>query len=106
MENKLKELFVPFDIAKKMCDMGFDEMCLGYWFIDGSSPEPHYVSRAKYQFGEIGAPVWSQVIDWIFYKWLSCVNYSPYRDIMEKDIRDTIEYNIKQDQEYGTTEGR
>lgn len=96
MSNKLKELFVPFDIAKRMHDLGFDEMCLGYWYIDGSSSEPYYIARARYQFGEIGAPVWQQAQKWISDTYGTDIEIGSYdvRDDRERQNNEPWHYEV------------
>jgi len=68
----MKKLFVPFNIAKKLKDLGFDEDSMGYYNPDGSlhlidSAAFHYdgISKNSGYQDIIAAPLWQQVTAWL-----------------------------------------
>lgn len=62
----LQEQFVPYNIAVKLKELGFNEECLAtidqteYLHIKGTKNNP----RASMMYDIIKAPLWSQVFDW------------------------------------------
>lgn len=72
----LENLFVTYDIALLLKDLGFDEECFGFFTYlgeirrytnhDGDLNEFQSVKNSKIKMGEkwCVAPLWSQVIDW------------------------------------------
>jgi hypothetical protein len=68
----MKNEFVPYNIAKKLKDMGFDEPCISYY--PDKDENIHYVTdghnnvgvRSNSQFGiACSAPLWQQVTRWL-----------------------------------------
>lgn len=60
----MKEQFVPYEIALKLKEKGFDEPCLGYF-------DPLYEQLVIWENGNtnstsnwVYAPLWQQAIDW------------------------------------------
>jgi len=71
----VESLFVPYEIALELKELGFDEQCLGYydteglkissdWYLNPQNknslfPEPHTTNNPK-----ISAPLYQQVFRW------------------------------------------
>ena len=84
MENQ----FVTYEIALKLKELGFDEECLGFWYvskINNSCIELRHgmcifkstsVELSKYPKNVL-APLWQQVIDWLREKQNICTNIEP-----------------------------
>lgn len=71
----MKKLFVSYEMACKLKNLGFDEECLGHYKTTlGNSSEPELIiSKSNYNSGKyvtipedfyIDAPIYQQVIDW------------------------------------------
>lgn len=75
----MKHLFVPYELAKALKELGFDEYCLTYWFNDNVEwllyPETQPISGLslkgfKNSFkrikdsNSVTAPTHQQVVDW------------------------------------------
>lgn len=54
----MKDLFLPYDLAKKLKKAGFNEPCLGCYYKDKSF---HYHPDSDAQ---VDAPIYQQVTDW------------------------------------------
>lgn len=82
----MKHLFVPYEIALKLKEKGFDEPCFGY-FIENS---PNYVyhdtihsnvwnnftgATQPESIDKLKAPLYQQVIDWFREKQIWIVEY-------------------------------
>ena len=77
----MKEQFVPYEIALKLKEKGFDEPCFGFYKSNGEYEDYHSYRNGKYYLcntktisklldGEniaqkAIAPLWQQVIDWL-----------------------------------------
>lgn len=68
----MKNLFVPFDIAKKLKIVGFNELCLAFYYNNGDITQfnlgedisgKRNVNLSSKDF--VAAPLWQQVIDWL-----------------------------------------
>lgn len=71
----MNNLFVPYEIALKLKEKGFDEECLGLYFEDESfsyDGEMYTLptKNSNRQLGDIwfAAPLYDQVIDWFIEK--------------------------------------
>jgi hypothetical protein len=70
----MKDQFVPYEIAVKLKEKGFDEPCLGFYYDEGKfsfwnwtvfNEYPHLTKNtAMIMTDYISAPLWQQVIDW------------------------------------------
>lgn len=60
--NDLEKEFVPYELALRMKELGFDEPCLGYY----SNGELVYSSHANntMQRFRYSAPTWQSAFDW------------------------------------------
>lgn len=65
----MKKLFVPYEIAKKLKEKGFDENCLGYYrndsktiFFSEFEINNDFILKNNYRFI---APLYQQVVDWL-----------------------------------------
>ena len=99
----MKEQFVPYEIAIKLKEKGFDEPCFGTYGFNNIKPKKLYLPEdIREEFNEridvsdivngingddVAAPLWQQVIDWLrtehnIYLWV----YKYYDDEVEKDL--------------------
>lgn len=70
----MNRLFVPYDVAIKLKDKGFDEPCLGYYDPEGLRVQPDYYNRENKNSlfpkpeitnsPRVSAPIYTQVFDW------------------------------------------
>lgn len=74
----MKEQFVPYKIALKLKELGFDEECLAYYYKHGNSKKEklfYYPSQDEYDIDDhpylepnsktnSDAPLWQQAFDW------------------------------------------
>jgi len=89
MENE----FVPFELAVKLKELGFDKNCLAYFegdkisfaFDDGSSASLVELKNSKYN---TVAPLWQQAFDWFREKHLlhTVVEFSELREKDDDEI--------------------
>jgi hypothetical protein len=72
----MNELFIPYELALRLKEKGFDlEYCFGYW-TPYSSDHPYLDISQHYYRQDTGgdvpgkclAPLWQQVIDWFISK--------------------------------------
>lgn len=67
----MKNEFVPYNVAKRLKDLGFDEICFYYFGIDyGYGPElvsDMYCNSSEnlIRRGFVAAPLWQQVTRWL-----------------------------------------
>lgn len=65
------EDFVPYEIAKKLKEKGFNEPCFGYYHLDNGDDSFEVCGNGDYDFlnskntYRIGAPRISQVLKWL-----------------------------------------
>lgn len=55
----MREQFVPYELALKLKELGFNEDYLGVWMKDRS-----LVIKGEQLYDDIKAPLWQQVFDW------------------------------------------
>lgn len=74
----MKHLFVPYELALKLKEKGFDEPCFKYWYAETQTDTPYLTYtvydeelyeqsfNGKFEGDEIqvSAPLYQQVIDW------------------------------------------
>ena len=76
----MKHLFVPYELALKLKEKGFDEPCIAHHVFE--QPENNYVFQmGAYFYREIKpnytpAPLYQQVVDWLYEKGVSLELYS------------------------------
>lgn len=65
----MNNLFVPYDIALSLKEMGFDERCLAYYADTGHGPIIHdcFHGQKSVEWHTL-APLYDQVIDWFIEK--------------------------------------
>ena len=63
--NTIETLFVPYELAVKLKQLGFDEPCFGYWNIDPYLPNPTFnlVKPFDHEWC-IPAPLYQQAFRW------------------------------------------
>lgn len=59
----MKDQFVTYEIAKKLKELGFNEMCLGRYTLSQDLQYPQ--SWKNSQVMGASAPLWQQAIDWL-----------------------------------------
>lgn len=62
----MEKQFVPYEIALKLKELGFDEECFGYYSEQHDKTKIFCLYQEEDYFDEIRleAPLWQQVIDW------------------------------------------
>jgi len=61
---KLFQEFVPYELALKLNELGFDEPCLGWYVSKEFGLEIGTVIKDDLIYGSIVAPLWQQAFDW------------------------------------------
>lgn len=61
----MEKEFIPYELAVKLKELGFDEQCIGFWTEnsitkEGSLTFPHLSTEHT----SIKAPLWQQSFDW------------------------------------------
>ena len=78
----MKEQFVTYEIALKLKELGFDEDCIGRFFMGIFQQE---FSPENYPYKEVNSfhcPLWQQVIDWLREKHNLCIEIQcPQREL-------------------------
>jgi hypothetical protein len=89
----MNHLFVPYEIALKLKEKGFDEPCFGYWYLtnqwDITYPQTSF--KTWYTKKEVLAPLYQQVTDWFRSKH----NIHTCIEFYASDSLDTYHYGIK-----------
>lgn len=68
----MEKQFATYEIALAVKELGFDEPCICYFY--GGELQIDFINNINVtqalivRFDEIGAPLWQQVIDWLFEK--------------------------------------
>lgn len=64
----MEDQFVPYEIALKLKELGFDEPCFGRFrktkFELNVLGKPHKYNSNEIVKGDISSPLWQQVFDW------------------------------------------
>ena len=68
----MEHLFIPYELALKLKEKGFDEFCLAFYpntvdnisFIKNKNTQDNYVEIGGYPQKGISAPLYQQVVDW------------------------------------------
>ncbi len=68
-QNRMEKEFVPYELALKMKQLGFDEPCFGYWYTEQEEYKKIDIQLATIDFLEgeedyILAPTWQQAFRW------------------------------------------
>lgn len=86
----MKNLFVPYELAVKFKEKGFDEKCLSFYDVGGLYPNeielvPLNIKGCsnsdgwlKKQIENCSAPLWQQVIDWLREEKNISIEATPY----------------------------
>lgn len=61
----MKHLFVPYEIALKLKELGFDETCLAIYHRNGDISFSKTIAHNEYYGQECMAPLYQQVVDWL-----------------------------------------
>lgn len=82
----MKKQFIPYELALRLKELGFDEECFGYWhspmdleYNPLNNPEDFNTRNQKeceIYAGGILAPLWQQAFDWFDEKGLAGEPYS------------------------------
>lgn len=68
----MEEQFVPFELAVKLKELGFDEVCImGYnrekkFYLNGWKLDKNVGFKITANTGRYPAPLWQQAFDWCF----------------------------------------
>ncbi len=97
----MDNLFIPYELALELKDLGFDEKCLAWYLPEindkGNIPSPilssFYSNWNKYS-DRINAPLWQQAFDWIL---KDLDNYTIEQECNEFQIRsyNNIEWSFE-----------
>jgi hypothetical protein len=117
----MKDLFVPYEIAKQLKEKGFDKPCLGLYYNTDENPKINMVHQTKQQLGlidsyslgvcdkrQILTPMYQQVIDWFREKHeiLIWIGYYPpdnaFRALLCEKYKTSMDTKIKFDIDYNT----
>jgi len=62
----MKDLFVPYELAVKLKEKGFNHVCIKYW-IEHDNKLFLSNGLSQYEINQVNilAPLWQQVIDWL-----------------------------------------
>lgn len=60
----MNHLFVPYELAVKAKEHGFDEPCFGWWWDDNSSKVVHLTPQMTQLELTFSAPLYQQLVDW------------------------------------------
>lgn len=60
----MKKLFIPFEIALKLKELGFDELCYGRFLLDGELKS--FQAWRNSECMGCSSPFYQQAIDWIY----------------------------------------
>src|SRR6266496_1931274 len=63
-ERKMNKLFVPYEIAREMQNLGFSEMCFGNYNSTGIIQLAQWKNNLQADAWS-AAPLWQQAIDWL-----------------------------------------
>ena len=71
--NNLEKEFVPYELALKLKQLGFDEPCFGYYGTSDEDSEIVLELRQTSQNGDLAkivclAPTYSQAFRWLYQK--------------------------------------
>ena len=64
MEAKLKDQFVPYELALKLKELGFDEKCFGWFNYNQEIQYAPSVVKIDLHNDYTLAPLWQQAFDW------------------------------------------
>lgn len=64
----MKKLFIPYELALKLKELGFDEECLGWFYKDNSDRGKVQIRPFSSEYG-IKAPLWQQAFDFFLEKY-------------------------------------
>lgn len=73
----MKKQFVTYEIAKQLKELGFDEECFGYYHVNEGYTKGYafcYSENTRTSDCSVLAPLWQQVIDFIWEKYHILIN--------------------------------
>ena len=99
--------FVPYDLALKLKELGFDELCFGWWsYINGNTASFYSYNCNNTDLVHLNtfpknctAPLWQQAFDWLFKEFsyictiTNNMTYEQKENILNEAIRD-IQNNL------------
>ncbi len=60
----MEKLFVPYDLAVALKELGFDDECLKHWVHYGDYNYSLVTPKPNSNYDYISAPLWQQAFDW------------------------------------------
>ncbi len=94
----IQEQFVPYEIALKLKELGFDEECFGYYYDKTDNIQTsysfHFNGKGERLANDVNAPLFQQVIQWLREKYNIHIIVKSYNDeelnqiLYENDIID------------------
>ena len=87
----MKKQFAPYTIALALKELGFDEECFGWYYLNN----PDYIEYERCKLKDctdihISAPLWQQVIDYFREKHQIIIAIHAYHDLDAVDEVDQI----------------
>jgi hypothetical protein len=106
-ENNMKELFIPYEQALALKELGFDEECLGYYFYNGSLNKWSLIidnEQCEY-LKTISAPLYQQIFRWFREKYnLDSWVYRPDEKLNIWGYNTTLHTNVSPFKSYEEAE--
>ena len=101
----MKSQFVPYEIALALKELGFDEECFGWFYLN----KPSYIEYERCKLKDcsnvhIPSPLWQQVVDWFEQKhkiYLTEIPIYINRAIGDCEL-DSWSNNLEKNKEYAT----
>lgn len=109
--NNLEKEFVPYEEVLALKELGFDELCFGYWYTEQEILKKVDIQSVNSDFIKdeedyILAPTFSQAFRWFRekYKWFSSIEYSTTKQTDFVITINKVSINDARDEEYKTYE--
>ena len=103
----MKEQFVPYDLAIRLKELGFDEECFDYYIPNGKAIShifnnsfelKKYNSETNHIYGDIelvSRPLWQQCWDWFRYKYGLEIDFTFHTNYLENGDNNVYEINVQ-----------
>ena len=97
----MNEDFVPFELAKKLNEKGFNEPCYGYYHRDGGDNSFEVCGNGDCDFlnsknkHRVAAPTISQVLKWLREEKLILIGSSPMQEYGGDEVVECVLQSIK-----------
>lgn len=66
----MKDLFVKYELAKLLSEIGFNEPCMGWYYTDNSAMGKLHLEYSEHNTKyHLNSPIYKQVTDWLMDKY-------------------------------------